>query len=267
MNRTLLAGLLAIAAAASMNADSIVYSDFSSTAGLVLNNGDGAPATVVDNQLQLALAGNVNESNSVWYQNQIYLQNGFTATFEYQIVSPGADGFAFLVQNSPAGTGAIGGDGGRLGFAGITNSLAVDFDTWTSNGSDIVSCGAGANQSPQSGAGTCAVDLHIANPTIRNGQVNTATITYDPATLKLSLSINNGQYGGTATLPTDIGTFLGLNDGSGYVGFTAGNGASTQTVRILNLDVETGSAAPEPATIALAAAGILGVALRRRRKN
>ena len=48
----------------------------------------------------------------------------------------GADGFTFVIQNSDSslfgggGSSALGSTGGGLGYAGIPNSLAVEFDTW-----------------------------------------------------------------------------------------------------------------------------------------
>ena len=42
----------------------------------------------------------------------------------------GADGIAFVIQNSPAGRCACGASGGSLGAGGITNSLIVEIDTY-----------------------------------------------------------------------------------------------------------------------------------------
>lgn len=43
----------------------------------------------------------------------------------------GGDGFAFVVHSDRNGANAIGGDGQELGYGGIENSLAIEFDTWT----------------------------------------------------------------------------------------------------------------------------------------
>jgi hypothetical protein len=43
----------------------------------------------------------------------------------------GGDGFAFLIHSDSNGASAIGGDGQDLGYGGIENSLAIEFDTWT----------------------------------------------------------------------------------------------------------------------------------------
>lgn len=42
----------------------------------------------------------------------------------------GGDGFAFVLQRDPNGTAALGAGGRGLGYEGIANSVAVEFDTW-----------------------------------------------------------------------------------------------------------------------------------------
>ena len=70
---------------------------------------------------------------------------GFDTTFKFRVANPslrcdtmddaftkcrsrGADGFAFVLQNDARQ--ALGGAGAELGYGGITNSLAVEFDTY-----------------------------------------------------------------------------------------------------------------------------------------
>ena len=43
----------------------------------------------------------------------------------------GGDGLAFVIHNDPAAAAALGGTGNDLGYAGITNGLAVELDMWT----------------------------------------------------------------------------------------------------------------------------------------
>ena len=42
----------------------------------------------------------------------------------------GGDGFAFVIHADHNETGAIGNPGRELGYGGIANSIAVEFDTW-----------------------------------------------------------------------------------------------------------------------------------------
>ena len=237
---------------AHLSADTISYSDFSSTVGLVFN---GSPAaSVVSDALQLTTAGVGHDATSVWDSTEQDVGSGFTTTFTYQVISPGADGFAFVVQGSPYATSALGGYGGDQGYAGITNSLAIDFDTYTSMGSDIQSCGTSANGSPE---GMICTLQHFNNPTIYDGATHTATITYTPGTDLLAVSIDGGRYGTDITLPSDIESYLGLTGGLAWEGFTAGTGGSTQTVDIQSWSESTGS--PEPSTFLLL--GVSGAAL------
>ena len=46
----------------------------------------------------------------------------------------GGDGFAFVLHGDPAGSAALGGRGGGLGYAGLANALVVEFDTWYNGG-------------------------------------------------------------------------------------------------------------------------------------
>jgi Bacterial lectin len=106
------------------------------------------------------------ESATTWFTIQQPLNAGFTTYFRFQIhganicCSPG-DGLAFVVQNAAstdssygaagAGLTARGVSGGGLGYAGIPNSLAVEFDTladaWdpTSNHVAVQGCGTATN--------------------------------------------------------------------------------------------------------------------------
>lgn len=42
----------------------------------------------------------------------------------------GGDGFAFVMHSDPNDTRALGGLGSSMGYGGLRNSLAVEFDTW-----------------------------------------------------------------------------------------------------------------------------------------
>ena len=82
---------------------------------------------------------------AAWYRRPQDVAEGFVTTFRYRItehstrcnvlndvhrhcVSRGADGFAFVIQGQ--GIDALGDGGLGLGYAGIDNSLAIEFDTF-----------------------------------------------------------------------------------------------------------------------------------------
>ena len=106
--------------------------------------------------------------SSTWFKIAQPVNSGFTTYFRFQIHNateccggPG-DGLAFVIQNSSstdasygargAGLTAVGVGNGGLGYAGIPNSLAIEFDTaanaWdpTMNGNNHVAVqGCGLN--------------------------------------------------------------------------------------------------------------------------
>lgn len=78
------------------------------------------------------------QAGTVVKRNQIMLTDGFSTYFQIQmsnhIGSPG-DGMSFMVYGND--TPEVGASGGGLGYAGIDNSIAVEFDTYINSGSDI----------------------------------------------------------------------------------------------------------------------------------
>ena len=80
---------------------------------------------------------------SAYFNIKQPLTSGFTSWFEFQIHSPAiccmpGDGMAFIIQNSTAtdpsygasgaGLTAVGASNGGMGYAGINNNLAIEFD-------------------------------------------------------------------------------------------------------------------------------------------
>ena len=94
---------------------------------------------------------------SIWYEKRIPVLKGFNTTFQFQItdhsqtcsyrldpsfslkhhkscVVHGGDGFAFVIHSDPNATSAIGRNGEDLGYGGMKNALAIEFDMWTNAG-------------------------------------------------------------------------------------------------------------------------------------
>lgn len=93
------------------------------------------------------------KTGAVWHSRPAAVYGGFQTTFKFQIVDPsrtctlvkdrqfstqhhescmvhGADGFAFVLHGSEDRTATIGKPGKSLGYGGIPNSIAFEFDTW-----------------------------------------------------------------------------------------------------------------------------------------
>ena len=244
-------------------------------------------------------------SENIWFSVPQKVSNGFTSYFAFRLTpAPGsyatADGIAFVVQNAQGGRAAdpdtgcqelnsgnpsiapfgptsgpnvVTGGGGCIGYSGIDNSLAVEFDTYT-NGYDpngtvtpdtnsnhiaVQNCGSGVNSSSHFGAHPCLVHddstptLEAINSalgvTLADGNVvHEAVVEYSGAlgtpANQLQVFIDPTFVTGTHTpvagsVPAvsviyDISSHLTLLGGdSAYVGFTAATGAAFEAQELL----------------------------------
>src|SRR5215470_15623779 len=171
------------------------FPDFSSTSGLSLQ---GATSKV-GNVLRVSGTSGANNAGSTWNTTQQPVASGFSTTFRFQITqlsgvndddgNNGGDGFAFVIQNS-SGT-ALGATGGGMGYGGITNSVAVEFDTFRNaltgdpNGNHISihTGGTAANSNLEDHSLGIAANL----PNMSDGNIHTAGILYTPGTMTISL--------------------------------------------------------------------------------
>jgi hypothetical protein len=203
---------------------------------LVLN-GAAAP-----NGAALRLTNDTGETSSAWLAAEHPVDSGFSTSFDFQI-SPVAgdtqlaDGFAFVIQFAPGGTATLGttGMGGYLGYTGVPNSIAIEFDTFQNSAFGdpvgdhiaILSNGTFANSADHT---TLA---NLAGPTgvvFSDGVTHTATVTYDGATLKVFLGTSTTP---VVTAPVILNSLLSLDSGRAFVGFTAATGQSREFTDIL----------------------------------
>ncbi|NCT82374.1 MAG: PEP-CTERM sorting domain-containing protein [Comamonadaceae bacterium] len=210
----------------------------------------------------------------------------FSTSFQFQLTQPGgiapADGITFVLAQ---GTSGLGGAGGGMGYQGVVNSVAIEFDTyWNDFDPNSNHVGVDSNGSLSSaiwtspyGVSSCdfGSNSYLADGCMSNGKVWSAFINYDGTTQKLNVSV---QQQGLALVQLitnysiDIASILGTNDA--YVGFTAATGAGLENHDILSWQlandtsiVGPGGDLPEPADLALL--GLAGAAAlwagRRRR--
>src|SRR5215472_12500175 len=82
-------------------------------------NGDtnnGGPS--INTNVFTVTDGAADENRSAWFQHSLFV-GAFQASFTYQdIGGGGADGVAFVIQNDPAGTDALGLSSQGLGYCG-----------------------------------------------------------------------------------------------------------------------------------------------------
>ena len=156
------------------------------------SNTPASPVWVTGNPNELQLTNAATETASAWLATAIPVSSAFTTTFQFQI-SPSypantiADGFAFVIQGASTGNTTLGtaGMGAYIGYTGIPNSIAVEFDTYqNSDYGDpasphigIQSLGTSPNTSDHNTSGA-----NLGGPTVvtfADGNVHTATIKYD----------------------------------------------------------------------------------------
>ena len=106
------------------------FSGFDST-DFALND----TAMITDTDILQLTTESEYQSGSAWYEELIPITENTDLDFYtvFQIPaseSGGADGLTVSFQGSPAGKDALGLDGGRLGYQGINNSLAIELDTY-----------------------------------------------------------------------------------------------------------------------------------------
>ncbi len=175
---------------ASSAAQQIRFEDFSSIANLQFN-GSPHQATWQGNKVLrltdggLAIPHGAAQAATTYFNVQQPLTAGFTSWFAFQIHNPTVccnpgDGISFIIQNSTAtdpsygasgvgltalGAGAGPNQSGAMGYAGINNNLAVEFDihqdAWDPNSSHVAvqTCGTGTN-TPVHMAGSYEIGTH-----------------------------------------------------------------------------------------------------------
>ncbi len=107
------------------------FTDFNNGQFIDLNGG----ASLTGGKLQLTNTAAV-QTGSAFFTEAIDVTStsSFQTNFTFEINGGagigGADGLAFVLQNTPAGPGALGQGAYGLGYGGLVNSVAIELDTW-----------------------------------------------------------------------------------------------------------------------------------------
>jgi hypothetical protein len=187
---------------------------------------------------------------AAWHQVKQPVAEGFTTTFSFRMlevgglpeftssVEAGADGFAFVIQNtSPT---ALGATGEGIGYKNLKNSVAIEFDTfdngpirWEGNGDpnnnhiSVNTQGTGSNNSFHYASLGATTDI----PILSDGAIHNVMIDYTPGTLSVFIDDMSAP---ALSVSIDLSTKLSLDNGKAWVGFVSSTGAVWETHDILN---------------------------------
>lgn len=226
--RSFLGGLATLFLMLAANAHAAIvvnFPNFSNCATLQLNGS----AACVANVLRLTPAA-VGQSGSAFSQAIIPLGPGntFSTFFSFSISAPGgigdsdgpgADGITFTVQPN---ANTAGGAGGGIGYVGIPNSVAIEFDTFD-NG--LVAGDPNGNHVGVDLNGSVASVITVPIATRMNdGATFYAWIDYNGSVIELRLSQANVRpAAATMSHAVNLATVIGQNQA--FVGFTSGTGS------------------------------------------
>lgn len=252
MKWAVLSALAALAVSATSASSQVLFNHLG-TAPSKFGSGEAillkGSARRTDQYLRLTPSARI-QRGAAWLASKQDVSKGFSTMFQFRITDPrseftpdvttstGGDGFAFVIQN--AGPGAIGYPGGALGYAGIPNSVAVEFDTWDNDesGQDIVrdvndnhvavhTLGTETNTEFESDA--LGVTPNV--PEMTDGEVHTVRIEYVPGNLYVYMD-------DVATPILAVQLFLDevleLDEGKAWVGFTSATWSAYENHDILN---------------------------------
>ena len=242
----------------------------------VLTNGSPNQPTVIPGGILQLTTADYNQHASAWFATPQPISTGFTTSFQFQMTCPGcsppADGIVLVIQNDPAGTGALGYDlnGQNLSYGNgdlnqgdapggaIFNSLAVELDTYYNpdfgdpdgNHIAVQSCtpnnattlsGNSADHNyicPDGSAAKLALQSLGSTVSLSDGNIHTITVDYTPPG-NCNSNCNNFAVYLDSNLVLQITVNLAqqlylTSNGSAYVGFTSSTGGSYEDNNIIS---------------------------------
>lgn len=201
---------------------------FTNAAWTLNNNGNVTPS--ITGNLLMLTDGNGGEASSAFFDIGQY-SGGFVASFYYEGATNGADGVTFCLQNSPAGTNALGGSGGNLGYTGITPSAAFEMNIF----SGVPHGGIGIRVGTNGAIGDFSNDgYHNTAPVnIGSGDSIYVRLYYQSGTMQVLLIDPSVPASYTTNFPINLPATVG--NGSAYIGVTGSDGGVSSIQTVSNL--------------------------------
>jgi hypothetical protein len=198
--------------------------------------------------------GTGGEASDGFYSIAQYV-GSWTASFVYQVHTfsiPSGDGATFMLQASPLATNAIGADDGALGYAGITQSLALELDMFSAVGISADTNGitfADGGGSPYGATGKISLDS--GNPIQFNLSWTNGVLTVDMQDLSTDNKFSTNYAMGSIV---DI-----LGSDFAYVGFSGSDGDANGVQWFYNFQFNPGASGggvtPPPTGVPLTISG------------
>ncbi|SDD63179.1 lectin-like domain-containing protein, partial [Aquimonas voraii] len=209
------------------------YESFAGAGSLLNFNGN---AYINGTELRLTEAAS-SQAGSAFNNRRVQLgaDYSFSSYFTFRMLNPGgdgADGLTFTVQTSSNSAVTV---GGGLGYQGINNSIAVEFDTFVNGGGDADPnhVAIDINGDVSHNVYTAAQGYYAAyGNEFANGNTYHVWVDYNGAnqTMEVRVHGNNSRAAAPVVLNKsgiNLASILGTNQA--FIGFTAATGGSWET--------------------------------------
>jgi hypothetical protein len=195
--------------------------------GWVLNGNGSLTPSIVGSLLTLTEPSG-GGANSAFYDVGQYV-GGFVASFVYQ-TSGGADGATFCLQNSSAGTSALGNSGGGFGYGGLLSSAAFEMNIYANAVHGGVGIRVGTNGTP----GDFSNDGYHSTAPVNytNGDAIYVELYYLQGVMHVLMIDPTALTTNTSSFLVNVPATVG--NGSAYIGLTGGEGGVTSLQTVTN---------------------------------